>query len=694
MKKIIPLVFLLAYLFIGCSSSNPSNPSSNNYLQEDYLITIAGELNDLSTEKIDAEYDVFFFTSTEDRKIYLGGKIPSGENYNITWLECLSSECSGLGWNDYKYFGPIFSDKITSSGYYGTEIKNMYIPSQSTEQDYSVVAKVGNEDFINGNYIYTAKGTKNLTFKVGPLTARDFTLDVYQQQSYNSMSFTEERIKLAFEKMHVSTTVNLKSSDLTNQVVNWDRDPQTTFDSNPIIIYAYNKVYPDIENTLLAMSTYSYEYPNNGLLFYVENYNIVNGPVDNSIEGVTLQSWINGQYKQPVLSYVFVKKITDNWSTNYKNTCITATSIHEIAHLWCAEFTDEATHEKWHNGDNKSQCVMISPYERNQSGNPINETINIFDYLGFCEGHLQRGMNISWELKQYTPYGENSSKPSKDLFTSINENAHLNNDIFEVNIESSKNDYVKGELVDVLVRVKNNSTDTIKLGAADHHLYSYEESRTIDNKNSNYKYSYVLIPPHQDYVYLVNPLNFIAHNKESIFPGFPWYYWDEGNYDYYISYDLYNTTYISNKIPIKINSVPDSLKQAFEDLKEDLKNPATLNKYETLFEKYKGSFYDKEFFYKLLKTNSFYYAIANEEKDRNLRPKAMDLYKEFIIKYPNCEAAYNLFHRIYDYKNKGNEFLLEEIINLLKKKEPESIILKVLKSQQNYWTKDLKKYGF
>jgi hypothetical protein len=687
-------VFFLLMLFYSCVNvgSTPDGEKSDGDLNL-YLITTNGSLNSLSQNAIDAEYNTFFFLPGETRKIYLGGKLPvNNSNYTSLWLE------NSIIWNPRQVEG-IFSTDINSNNYYSIPIAPRDLPAQSG--DYNVYARVGLESGVT----YTPYSTKNLTFKVSPnYEDRDWGLRVYQQQSYNVLNITKVEIVNAFNNMHVylaplgnENIIDVNHS-LSAETINWDRTKP--FETNELIVYAYQKVYPNITNTNLAMATYASDFPNEGLLFYIKDYNIINGTAEN-LNGVTFASGVTVA-RLPVVSFVFVKRIRDNFASDWEDKAISAVSIHELGHLWCDEFTDNATHSLWHNGDNKNQCIMINPYVVDQNGDPDDMTKNILTYLGFCEGHLQRGMNVSWVLKQYAPFGEKASGSNQSIFTFNGDIKALNNiqseNKLDVKIESDKKDFVKGKFINVLVKVKNISADTIKLSFPEQHLYSYEESKTINYYPSSTDLPFIAIPPFQEYIYSIDPLMFINHKKEDrgLLPGLPWYYWPVGEYDYYITYKINNVEYNSNRIPINIKPVPDSLIIAFEDLKDDINNPPILNpltyrtdKYESLFEKYKGTFYEKEFLYKLLTNWNYTNAIYNKEEAKILRSRALELYKKFILKYPNTSEAYDLFSNLVGNYNENNE-LVAEILDNLRTNNPKSKLLETLANQPEYMNKQIK----
>ena len=165
----------------------------------------------------------------------------------------------------------------------------------------------------------------------------------------------------------------------------------------------------------------------------------------------------------------------------------------------------------------------------------------------------------------------------------------------------------------------------------------------------------------------------------------PWY---EGNYEYHISQFVGQYEFTSNKVQIKINSVPDSLQQALQDLKFNPNKISTTKDIETLFEKFKGTFYEQEFYNRLLRNTVYYDAILNKTKDEELREKVLKLYKEFIIKYCNTANAYSRFNwMMIDYND--NKAAIEEILTTLKNKKPDCKLLEVLRNQPEYLNKEI-----
>jgi hypothetical protein len=269
----------------------------------------------------------------------------------------------------------------------------------------------------------------------------------------------------------------------------------------------------------------------------------------------------------------------------------------------------------------------------------------------------------------------------------------------EIKISCNKTEFIQGQLIDVLVNMKNNRNTIIKLNSPDQYIFSVRDSQTYSYRPSSTDLAYLIIPPYQEYCYLINPLQFINHKNadKGPLPDLPWYYWPEGEYEYYITYKIGSTTvtFNSNKIKILIKTLPDSLIKAFEDLKSFYPySQYEPNRDEILFENYKNNFYEKEYYHKMLIGKHYSNSqtlSSNRELDKS---KVVELYKEFILKYPNTNDAYFLLTNIYSLRDRGNENYLQEIINSLKYNNSADILLQVLHCQKKYWLEDLDKYGF
>ena len=424
-----------------------------------YLITTDGDLTHISQNSIDAEYNTFLFLSNETRKIYLGGKFPGpGSNANAVWLTN-----SNL-WGDEK----LVENNISTNGnfsYYSTSIEPINIPNYDFfgTNEYTINSFFGHEDISTFPSTYTQIGdSKNIGFKIANIDARDWGLNVYQQQSYNSLNLVKDDIVSAFEEMHVS-------------------------------------------------------------------------------------------------------------------------------------------------------------------------------------------------------FGDFS-----------------NNDI-SIELNCDKKEIIQGQMLDVVVKIKNNTNKIIKMGGLKHLLYNTDkDTLMIFETGKPFR-----LNPLSHYTHITDPQGFFFYNGE-LKTGYLY----PGSYEYSIGLAVGKEKITSNKINFKVNPVPDSLKTAFNELynKNNIKvrlntNTNKFDRYEMLAEKYKGTFYEKEFYYKLLKQYNYYKAVRNKgEEAKKLRKRAIDLYKFFILKYPNSHFSIYLFGNLYA-NNSDYKKIITEIIRSLKKNSPQCKLLEVIKDQ-------------
>jgi len=258
----------------------------------------------------------------------------------------------------------------------------------------------------------------------------------------------------------------------------------------------------------------------------------------------------------------------------------------------------------------------------------------------------------------------------------------LQSDDLEIEISCDKTEFIQGESIDILAKIKNNTSKTLTTSAFKHNLYDSSKHSIFTNNNDKAK---VDIPPYSTYYYLVDPQDWVLFSGKD-FSTNTFY---PGNYEYSFSWFVGKNEFTSNKINIKIISVPDSLKEAFEELKFDSANPHSVNDWETLFEKYKGTFYEQQFYYRLLNHPIYYDAVMNKTKDNVFSAKVLKLYKEFILKYCNTVNAYSKFlWLMYNYSD--NAMLIDEILTSLIIHQPDCKILEVLRNQPDYMNKEIK----
>lgn len=265
------------------------------------------------------------------------------------------------------------------------------------------------------------------------------------------------------------------------------------------------------------------------------------------------------------------------------------------------------------------------------------------------------------------------------------DDSEIKDNDLKIELCCDKTEFIQGESIDLLIKIRNNTIDTINIGLPKHFLYDVVKDSTF-SKNIGHSHSSLFIPSFGTYYFILDPSDWqifperMDHSTLTLKPG---------NYEYYVSGSLNRKKYISNKLKINVKPVPDSLKKAFNDLMFKENNFTTLESAEQLLAKYKGTFYEKRFYRKVFGFNSYYYAIQNKKDAKDYRKKAVNLYKEFILKFPNNSLAYGEFQVImFNYAD--NQTLVEEILTSLKNNQPECKLLEVLRNQPEYLHKKLK----
>jgi len=248
-------------------------------------------------------------------------------------------------------------------------------------------------------------------------------------------------------------------------------------------------------------------------------------------------------------------------------------------------------------------------------------------------------------------------------------------------ISCDKTEFIQGEPIDILIKILNKSDETVRV-FLNHYLYNQEN-------DSTFKHTFdkgVYIPPTEKYYLIIDPagwLMFLGNMDLSTISLKP------GNYNYYVSTTYPNNRHESNKLKIVVNPVPDSLLQSYNDLKYIPNYPMPIDTAEALLEKYKGSFYEERYYAKIFGYGYYYHAIQNKDEFRDYRVKAINLYREFILKYPNSSNAYGKFQVImFNYKD--NASLVNEILSTLNYNQPNCKLLEILRNQQDYFYKEIK----
>lgn len=660
------LVFpMLLILSTACNPSTVGDTLTGGTSDsKEYVITQNGDINYPKDSTLAVEYYTFLIDNYyNSRALYFGGLVPSGYDPNEL---VVSIECTGLQYSSYDD-NYIKSYQLNSKDYYYVPI---IVQSDKNPGNYTITARLHKQGF-------NAIIAKTYTLKVAQyLSQGNWGLNVYQQESYNRLDIAKDDLIDSFSKMGVYfgdnniNIVNVNSS-LPDQVVNYDNSGIPAND-DLLLQYVFGLVCPGVTPVTAAMDKFWNDYPNTGLLFFIKDYNPI-GSTPNDLSGVTYSQYFeNGVAKKAPISVIFAEKCT-NINQPRKNRYISYNVIHELGHLWCHGFIDD-THSFWHNSDNKNICSML--YDLHfLNGDPdpyYPNTEKVLILRRFCTGHLQRGSNVSWQLRQYTPFGEGTTSPNKILLASKINTENSLNDNLKIELVCDKTDFIQGESIDILIKIINNKPDTIIVKPQ-----YYLNDLNSDSTFKHYGGGVFILPPYGTCYYMLDPadgllffgrMDFTTH---SLVPG---------NYTFFSSVENDNQKYLSNKINIEIDPVPDSLVQAFNDLKRYPNEVQTIENAKNNLEKYKGTFYEKKYYVPLIYNGNYQNAVQNKTGFGNYRDEALRLLKEFIIKFPSSSIAAGLF-RVIMYNFADNQALVEEILTLLKNNQPDCKLLEVLRNQ-------------
>jgi hypothetical protein len=248
----------------------------------------------------------------------------------------------------------------------------------------------------------------------------------------------------------------------------------------------------------------------------------------------------------------------------------------------------------------------------------------------------------------------------------------------EVNLSCDKTEFIQGESIDVLVKIRNTTKDTISI-TPKHHLNYYHTDSTF----SNGERGAIIIPPSENYYYMIDPsdwLFFMGRMDLTTFSLKP------GNYEYYMSASLNNEKYLSNKLNIKVNPVPDTLQQIFNELKYEKNKMYNVDTDEILLTKYKDSFYAENFYIRVLNYDDYY---RKKDGGRHYDERVIKLIKEFILKFPNNSHTTGYFNILLN-NYSDNQVTIEEILKSLKQNKPDCKLLEVLRNQPDDLYKQIK----
>jgi hypothetical protein len=504
--KFFLVIPMLLFLLNGCSQQGTTpgeiyTEGASTY--DDYVITENGKINeenDLTTEALDTEYSTFLLTSGTEgtRDIFIGGLIDQLTNASKVDIECSQLQSA----HRRKY---IKTFTRFGNTYYFVDFD---IVSYTSPMDAILYTKL----LDNNN---TVISQEQFTIKIAPETAKDWGLRVYQQESYNWLDIAKDDMIVSFRDMGVyfgynnNNIVNVNSS-LPDEVVYFNQFAPTA-DADELLQYVFGVVCPGVTPATAAMVKFWNDFPNTGLLFFVKDY-IPIGSTPNDLSGFTYSHYFeNGVAKQAPISVIFAEKYT-GINQPWKNRYISYNVIHELGHLWCYDFID-ATHSFWHNSDYKDRCSMV--YDLHfLNGNPDSlypYTEKVLNFRKFCFGHIQRGSNVSWQLKQYSPYGEATTPQDEIILASKTNTVNSLNDNLKIELVCDKTEFIQGESIDILIKITNNKPDTITV-IPKYYLNDLNSDSTFKHNGS----AIGILPPYGTYYYMLDPADWYLFLAEWI----------------------------------------------------------------------------------------------------------------------------------------------------------------------------------
>ena len=651
-----------------------------------YKMLIDGNPSDVSSAKISTDYDTLLFLENElNRKIYIGGRVPGNDftNYQSIWLTG-QNPLDLWDFNQLEQVIPVNNRwNIGGTGYYWLDIsiqppEQIKFDSDSLEKIYF---DVGIVDHSGSTPSYNSEFTDiNVNFRVAQANARDFRVNIYQQTSHAAWDtdFGMNILK-SFNDMRVRLIPEVKAANLDDQILENNVDYGDYLQSK-LVQYALQTMYPT-QSVQSVFATYLQDHPQpEGFIFFVDDYYITppgSGNSSQTILGLTqsdISQYISAPYYDylfPSFIYIFSGRIDSLLDSQWETIAKRTTTGHELGHLWCKEFTDEATHTYYHTGNNQDQCLMLSYLNivNAPDGYPSTELEKQYNFGGFCEGHLQRGMNVSWNLHKYQSFGSTTNnkinfikngathqykKPLLDT-----KNAISTEDI-KIQIDMDDSAFIKGELFDVYVTIENKRGAAILLPMDDldwevTHVETQKKFTLNPTAGTSWQ---VTVPAYNEYIFSFAPTRKKTFTEENrLFYAIPGYYWREGNYILKGKLKSDNNVIYSNPLPVEIKPVPDSLLSDFELLKVTNRKNMTVQDYERLLTQHKNTFFEYEYYIMLFETFKYIAALENRKNMREIRSKILTITEEFVLKYPNSYYAFYLIKRLHTHKKTNREFL-------------------------------------
>ncbi len=669
------ILFTILFLsFTGGSCSPGYNSQKQASADYPYKMDINGDTTQLKSELISTEYNTYLISTKDNvRDITFGGAANGYSSNQLSYLYLTSSApdfsaqritigTTNNWWNNmHNYFGTFQLGGINFD----------YILPEYEVYD----ASVSVQDTVNEQYV--SRGTKTFNILLAGPNARDYNLDIIEQNSYRVFSDNDidtASIRKIFAGMNINLLCTLHTA-MPDSIIDFVYNRTYTETSDPLIRYMAKVLYPSL-TTDDATSYYVNNIKDRGVLAFVKNAQ----QVPSGVFGKT-QQYIVGTTTHVTASYIFMNNIDNAIYATWRYRFYKANAVHELGHQWCMDLasnsSNRGSHDYWHNGANRKECVMNSPLGYSGSGIPDDSTQKILNLCDFCAGHKQRMMNVSWKIGAYLAdqlptslYRQNSNIYAYSSKSQVVHDSGQDQGL-QISVSTSDTQFVFGKAVDILITVKNIS---------DHPVEFYPSSRretllSVESgieSSSPIDYSPDYLPVilqsgeeyyvYEDHTRFAYGASFFRKNDYNTMLC-------EGNYKFRAGFYFNDRLLWSDYLNFRVLPVPDSLQSAYNEFMNEItevgkyKGTSYNEEYLEVPKKLKYDYFEKEYLDYVL-THTYYSEALDIGSRAKLYKKASELVEKFILKYPNTSYSSRHFLMLLTYhRAPGNDELINRILN-------------------------------
>jgi hypothetical protein len=680
-------ILFLSHLIINGSSCPPSTLSHQNTSSAyPYKMDINGDTTQLKSELISTEYNTYLISTKDNvRDITFGGAANGYSSNQLSYLYLTSSApdfsaqritigTTNNWWNNmHNYFGTFQLGGINFD----------YILPEYEVYD----ASVSVQDTVNEQYV--SRGTKTFNILLAGPNARDYNLDIIEQNSYRVFSDNDidtASIREIFAGMNINLLCTLHTA-VPDSIISPYNDTSTYLKtSDPLIKYVAMILYPTLTEQN-AVSSFINNNKDRGVLVFVKNATI---PATKFGKTIT---YLEGTTVHATASYIFSNNIDNAIDVTWRYKYYKANAVHELGHQWCINLASNSSnpnsHQYWHNGANRKECVMNSPLVYNSgNGIPDDSTQKILNLCDFCAGHKQRMMNVSWKIGAYLAdqlptslYRQNSNIYA---YSSKSQVGFDSGEDVELQISVSMPDvqFLKGKAIDILITAKNISDHTVEFypSSLRESLVLLENGEELRNAvNYSPDNLPVMLRSGEEYYLYSDPAQLTNNSKKYTVETMRNAQLDEGNYKYRAGFVVGENIVWSDSFSFRVIPVPDSMKSVFDEYMTKKRN-ISMRRYDLSGDIYpeipdlKHDYYDKEYLNYILTYTSYYEALEAGGSGI-LYKRASDLVEKYILKYPNTNFSSGFFQLILTYrKSPGNNELLSRIVNKMTSDTTDKVI--------------------